>query len=246
LAASFGRWRHWPRLCELCRGWATHSLCTDCLARLAPPRPRCRVCALPLGSAGLTCAGCQREPPPFDRCFTLADYGHPWDRLISAFKFHGRVDLAGPLAEALAHALQHDAGLETPHGAASSPVQRVLPVPLSPARLRERGHNQAWEIARRLAARQGLPADAQTLLRLRDTPHQVGLSRAQRQTNLQHAFWVEPSRAALLAGQHVALVDDVLTTGVTAASASQVLRRAGAASVQLWVLARTPLPNADA
>lgn len=236
LAASFGRWQPWPRQCELCRGWSGRSLCGDCLARLAPPRPRCQVCALVLGVPGQTCADCLRDPPPFERCVTLADYSHPWDRLITAFKFHDRVELAAPLAQALALVLARQG---------AQPVQRVLPVPLAPARLRERGHNQAWEIARRIAAQRNEPADPHTLLRLRDTPHQVGLSRRQREANLRHAFWVEPARASALAGQHVALVDDVLTTGVTARCAAQALRQAGAASVQLWVLARTPKPGHD-
>lgn len=233
LAGTLRRFRL-PRLCELCRSWSPQSLCTSCLQRLAAEQARCETCALPLGSAGLRCGGCLREPPPFSRCITLADYQYPWDRLITAFKFRGRVDLAAPLAQALTQVLAREPGLN---------ANLVMPTPLSAHRLAERGHNQAWELARRVAKTLHLPADAQSLQRLRDTPHQVGLSRTQRSANLRHAFWVDPSRGGQVRGRHVALVDDVLTTGVTAAAAAEALLLAGAASVQVWVLARTPRPG---
>lgn len=191
---------------------------------------------MPLGSPEGHCADCLRDPPAFERCHALGDYGYPWDGLIKAFKFHGRVDLAGPLAVALADRLAAED---------LAPVDLVLPVPLSPARLRERGHNQAWEIARRVAAVRGLPADAHCLRRLRDTAHQVGLTRRERAANLRDAFWVPPECGAQVRHRRVALVDDVLTTGVTASAASRALLAAGASQVQLWVLARTPAP-ADA
>jgi ComF family protein len=117
----------------------------------------------------------------------------------------------------------------------------LLPVPLSRERLRERGYNQAWELARRLARRLGLEADAHLLQRSRDTAHQIGMSREQREVNLRDAFWVEPARRARLLGREVVLVDDVLTTGATAHAAALALTRAGAASVDVWVVARTPL-----
>jgi len=163
-----------------------------------------------------------------------ADYGFPWDRLIGRFKFQGQPEHARLLATLLHTRLQRS-------GAA--PVQRVLPVPLSPARLAERGYNQAWELAWRLAAWSGLPADAGALQRLRDTPHQVGLPRRERERNLRDAMWVAPAAAARLAGCRVALVDDVLTTGVTASAATHALLAAGVASVQVWVVARTLPPG---
>jgi ComF family protein len=183
---------------------------------------------------GRFCGECQHEPPPYVQCLTMADYGYPWDGLITAFKFRGRVELAAPLATALVQALERQASPE---------VNLVLPIPLNPARLAERGHNQAWEIARRVASAMHLPADAHILLRLRDTAHQVGLSRSARAANLRDAFWAEPTRLSRVSGRHIALVDDVLTTGVTAAAASRSLLKAGAASVQVWVLARTPRPD---
>ncbi|WP_284615653.1 ComF family protein [Aquabacterium humicola] len=223
-----------PRQCPLCRGWTAQPLCADCLQRFAAPAPRCGRCARRLGVALPACADCLRQPLPFERCLCAGDYAFPWDRLIADFKFRGRIELAPALAAALLAALS----------AAPGPaVDLVLPVPLSDARLAERGHHQAWEIARRIARARGVAADAATLRRLRDTPHQVGLSRRERDANLRDAMWIEPARAAALAGRRIALVDDVMTTGATAAAAAEVLLRAGAAAVDLWVIARTPDPG---
>ncbi len=231
-----GSWLGLARPCAVCSQWDLQGLCAECRLRFqTDASPRCPRCALP-GIAGLACGGCQREPPPFAACVAVADYGFPWDRLITRFKFQQQPELATLLAQALCEAV-----LRQP--AAVPPAQRVLPVPLSPTRLAERGYNQAWELARRVAAGLGLPAEAGWLLRLRDTPHQVGLSRAERERNLRDAMWLAPAAAAAVAGLHLALVDDVLTTGVTAAAASRALLAAGAASVQVWVLARTPEPG---
>lgn len=226
-----------PRQCTLCRTWSPQALCAQCLQRFAAPVPRCVQCGLRIGSADRHCGECLRDPPPFQRCFCAGDYAFPWDRLITAFKFHGRVELAVPLALALRGAIERD-------GAPA--VDLVVPVPLSRARLAERGHNQAWEIARRIAAALGLRSDATSLLRLRDTAHQVGLTREERARNLRGAVCVEPTRATDLRGRRIALVDDVLTTGVTAAATASVLLQAGAASVQLWVIARTAAPAEQA
>ena len=161
------------------------------------------------------------------------DYAFPWDRLIAAFKFHGRVELAPLLAERLLEAIGRDPQA-MPHW--------VMPVPLAPQRLAERGYNQAWEIARRVARRLGCRADAHCLLRPLDGAHQAELKLAQRQRNVARAFVVQPRRGVSLHGQHVALVDDVMTSGATLHEAAAALRRAGAARVDAWVVARTPAP----
>lgn len=223
-----------PRQCELCRSWGRSALCERCLQRFAAQVPRCATCAIRIATAAARCGECLREPPPFERCIAAGDYAFPWDRLIAGFKFHARIELAAPLALALGHALAR---------CGSAGADLVLPVPLGPARLAERGHNQAWELARRVARASGLASDASLLLRLHDTPHQVGLTRAQRERNLRGAMWVDPLRLRRLQGRRVALVDDVMTTGVTARVAAQALLRAGAAAVQVWVVARTPRPD---
>jgi ComF family protein len=231
-----------PSQCALCRAWQRGGAwCGECEARFAAPRPRCRRCALPVGMAADRCGACLAEPPVFDAAVAVVDYGFPWDGLLADFKFHGRAELGKALARRLAGALESTEAALSAEGA----PDLVLPVPCSRARLAERGFNQAWELARPLAAALGLPADAGLLLRLADTPHQTELGRSARRANLARAFMVEPSRRAELAGRHVALVDDVLTTGATLDAAAAELRRAGARSVTAWVFARTPAPGAD-
>ena len=238
-----------PRPCAVCGQWAASGLCGDCEARFVQQQPaRCPRFAL-AQPGGLACGACLREPPPYVRCIALADYGFPWDRLIAQFKFQAQPERARLLAQALHQAVLRagqpgQPGAVAALAAPAQRVHRVLPVPLSDARLAERGYNQAWELARRVAALQGVAAEAHWLQRLRNTPHQVGLSRAGRQRNLLDAMWLTPAGAAGLAGRSVALVDDVMTTGVTVAAASQALLAAGATSVQVWVLARTPPPAA--
>jgi ComF family protein len=176
-----------------------------------------------------------RRDAPVRHTVAVADYGFPWDGLITGFKFHHRLDLAGGFARLLHRAVQRSG---------VPPPALVLPIPLSGERLRERGYNQAWELARRVARWQRIPAHPATLLRIRNTAHQLGLDEAERQRNLRGAFLVEPRHAQRLPGYRVALVDDVMTSGATANEAARTLLAAGAAEVQLWVLARTPPPDA--
>lgn len=242
LAARVGHWlaalqaAGSASACLVCERWQAQPLCPACRQRFGAPRPRCRVCAIELpGAAAEICGACIRHPPPLQASVTAWSYAYPWDGLISRFKFHGAVDLAAPLADALAESVQaawRAGWLERP--------ELLLPVPLSPQRLRERGYNQAWELARRLARRLDLPADPQLLQRLRDPPPQARLGRAQRLHNLAAAFVVAPAARPVLAGRCIALVDDVMTTGATLSEAALTLQRAGAAQVQAWVLARTP------
>ncbi len=220
-----------PSQCEVCRQWAGQPLCGSCTSRFAATVPRCGRCGLRIGLAGAACGGCLREQPPFEHTACATDYGFPWDSLIADFKFNGREDLAGPLARLLSAAVA---------GAGHPAPDLVLPVPLSPPRLAQRGYNQAWELARRAARLQGRPARHDILLRPGDTAHQAELSRAERQRNLAAAFMVDPRQRPALRGRRVALVDDVMTTGATAREATQTLLRAGAAAVDLWMLARTP------
>lgn len=218
--------------CEVCRSWGTTRLCTDCVARYAPPVARCHRCAQRLPAGATCCGACLVGPPPFERAVSAVDYRFPWDRLIVDLKFHAQAELAIPLAPLLSQAVQA--------AGADRDVELVLPVPLSRLRLAERGFNQAWELARRTAAAIRRPARHDLLSRPIESAHQADLPRTERERNLRGAFMVEPQRRADLLGRRVALVDDVLTTGATAREATRALLQAGAASVQVWTLARTP------
>jgi len=229
-----GRWRQQAGgRCVVCRGWCQGGLCVHCDARFALARDRCSGCALPL-SVGTQAAGewrcvrCKLAPPPWSRVVAGVDYGYPWDRLLADLKFHQRLEPADALLQPLLARLQDACGV------------RVVAVPLARERLRERGYNQSWELARRVARALGLEARADALFRVRDTGHQLGLHRAARGTNLQGAFVVTPRHASWVRGARIALVDDVLTTGATAQAATRTLIAAGALDVQVWVVARTP------
>jgi len=226
---------HLPSLCAVCRRWSAGGLCGDCLQRFADVAVRCVQCALRLPAGPLRCGAClRRAGAPLDRMVAAVDYGFPWDGLITGFKFHQRLDLAASLARVLHGAVRRHAELPA--------ADLVLPVPLSRERLRERGFNQAWELARRIARWQRIKASPDVLLRIRDTGHQLGLNESQRVHNLRGAFLVDPRHAPRVRGHCVALVDDVATSGATADEAARTLRQAGAAQVQLWVVARTPAP----
>jgi ComF family protein len=216
--------------CEVCRQWAQAAVCDDCISRFAAAVPRCSRCGLRLGLSAPACGECLRDAPPFEHTVCAADYAFPWDALIAAFKFHDRVELAAALAERLLAAVR----------ASAAPLpQLVVPVPLAPARLAERGYNQAWELARRLAPALGATAQAHLLWRPADSAHQAELGRLARQQNLRSAFMVDPRRRGELLGRRVALVDDVMTTGATVREAAAALLRGGAAAVDVWVVART-------
>jgi ComF family protein len=224
----------------VCRRWGAGALCDDCRTRHTTARPRCGVCARPLAVALARCPDCLREAPPFDRVSCAVDYTFPWDRLLSAFKYDQRVELAGTFVDLLLRSLARagsPAG-EPADGPSAGWPELLLPVPMSTARLRGRGYNQAWELARRLAAAVDRPTSARVLVRTHDTPPQASLSAPERRRNLRGAFVLERPQA--VAGRRVVLVDDVLTTGATAAEAARALRRAGADAVQVWVVARTP------
>ena len=223
-----------PNRCAVCHADSRGSagrICDACHARFAAFVPRCRQCALPVPGGVAVCGACLRATPPWSLAVAACDYAYPWDGLLAAFKFHDALDLAPALAQQLADAVRAQA---------PPAVDVLLPVPLADARLRERGYNQAALLAAAVGRRLALRCERDWLLRITDTPHQLALPRERRFANMRGAFAVEPLALPVLRGLRVALLDDVLTTGATAAEITRVLLAAGAASVQVWVVARTP------
>ncbi|HEU4669313.1 MAG TPA: ComF family protein [Dyella sp.] len=228
--AGLGRWLLPPR-CLLCgaAGDDDLDLCRDCAAELPRNRSCCARCALPLAQPAPLCGRCQRQPPPWDAAWAPFRYGWPLDRLEARFKF-GRDLAAG----------RSLAALWLREARPLAPPALILPVPLHRARLRQRGHNQALELARPLARALGLPLRHDLLLRPRATSAQSELDAAARRRNVRGAFAV---RRHAVAPGHVAIVDDVMTTGSTLAECTRALRRAGARRVEVWALARAPVPR---
>ena len=197
-------------------------MCESCLADLPwQGKVHCPVCAQPAPAGGI-CGHCLKEPPAFARVQALFDYGFPANRLIQRLKYREHLALAPLLGELLARRLQG----ELP--------DVWLPMPLHARRLQERGFNQAVEIARELSARTGIPMQAGWAERVRDTPPQAGLKREARRKNLRGAFACRGE----VAGLHVGIVDDVMTTGSTLDELARALMAAGAREVSCVVVAR--------
>jgi ComF family protein len=226
--------RRVPSQCAICHGWARQRLCDACTLRYAVPSPRCRRCALGVPEGVEVCGACLTLAPPFAGAIAALDYAYPWDDLVRRFKFDASLDLADALAQRLLDAVRRS-GAPRPDW--------LLPVPLAAERLRERGYNQAWELARRIARDLPCATDPRLLLRMKETPHQLALPPDRRAANVRGAFAVEPRRRHALKDRSVAVLDDVMTTGATASEVAVTLLRAGAHSVQVWVLARTPRPQ---
>lgn len=223
-----GFWRWLPSRCAICQSWPQSPLCEACISRFAQPQHRCPSCALPLTQPARRCGACLKNAPPLDLCLTATTYAWPWVDLIARYKFQQQAGWAGSLATLMLSTPLAEDMLDA--------ADWVLPVPLSAQRLAERGYNQSWLLARQLSPHK---ANAQLLLRTRDTPSQRTLPRAERLANLLGAFAVEPLRAAQLRRKTVVLIDDVMTSGATLHTAARVLREAGAAQVSALVLART-------
>ncbi|HCS42290.1 MAG TPA: amidophosphoribosyltransferase [Pseudomonas sp.] len=210
-------------------------ICTACETDLPWLGDQCQTCALPLPAAGLTCGQCLKQPPAFERVAVPWTYSFPIDSLITRFKHSAKWPFGRLLAELLARSLQHrfDEDLDRP--------DVLVPVPLATKRLRQRGFNQAAMLARWLGSSLDIPCDERLLLRVQDTSAQQELKADARKKNLRNAFALAPD--APIKGRHLALVDDVLTTGATAQALARLLMDAGAARVDVYCLARTPKPG---
>lgn len=218
-----------PDFCTLCGQPAREdlSLCRDCYNDLIFMDNSCTQCALPLPatSIGGLCGQCLQYPPDFDNAISLFAYRPPVSLLIQGLKFHDKLGHARLLGMLLAHTI----------------VERtrtlpdcILPVPLSSTRLRERGFNQAVELARPVSRSLKIPIASRLLRRVRNTAPQIQLKYQQRRKNIRNAFQLCSDKVPA----HIAIIDDVVTTGSTCNEMARILKTAGAERVDVWSIAR--------
>jgi ComF family protein len=224
--------RFFSPTCVLCgaAGVNDMDLCPGCLGDLPRNTHACARCALPLPASApenSMCGACQRHPPLFDRCFAPYRYEGALPHLVTGLKFHARMHSARLLGKLL-----YDALMDT----AQPLPEMVIPVPLHRGRMRERGFNQALEIARVSERLLDVPLDDQSVERHAATSPQSGLDARKRRRNIRGAFIVKSQ----IRVRHVALLDDVVTTGSTVTELAKTLKRSGVECVDVWAVARTP------
>jgi ComF family protein len=212
--------------CLLCGAYSqSGAWCAACDAALPYLNaPHCPVCALPTWD-GATCGQCLQHPPHFRHTVAVYSYAFPLDKLVLAFKYGEKFYLANSLGDRLAQRV-------------TVRPDCLVAMPLHPARLRERGFNQSLQLARRIGQQLDLPVLPYACQRVRNTPSQSTLPWKERNKNMRKAF----SCTAEVAGKHIAVVDDVMTTGATLNELALTLLNAGASQVSAWVVART-LPH---
>lgn len=213
-----------PTPCLLCGlPTAGAALCDDCIADLPLLGPACPRCAQPLPGPG-PCGRCLQSPPPQDACFCLLRYQGTARRCVTAFKFRRQLQLAKLFADMMAARLRERESLP----------QCLTPIPLHPRRLRSRGYNQARLLSGLLADSLSI-ARRDLLVRTRHTPPQASLPVAARRRNIRRAFRCTQDRVPA----HVAIIDDVMTSGQTCGEAARILRAHGAEHIEVWTIART-------
>jgi ComF family protein len=176
---------------------------------------------------GGICGACLKKTPPFERCLAPLLYQHPVGELVSGLKFQQKLSHGRVMAALLLDYIEQEL---------DEPPQLLIPVPLHKDRLRERGYNQALELARPLSRRLGIPLDYRSCRRIRSTKPQSALQIKERRKNVRGAFEIKGEIPA----RHVALVDDVVTTGNTVRELALLLKRHGVRRVDVWAVARTP------
>lgn len=219
----------WPTTCVLCRrqGQPYIDLCAACEQDLPVNASCCCICAEPLPAAcdPRVCDRCLRRPPAFQTSFAPFRYGYPLDHLIHELKFRGELACARVLGQLFAQRVLRDRSGPLP--------QMIIPVPLAPERYAQRGYNQAMELALPIGRSSGVPVRTDLVMRQRETLAQVTLNRSQRRRNVRRAF-----AAAAFPARHVAILDDVITTGSTVHELARVLHRRGAMRIEVWAIAR--------
>lgn len=215
--------------CVLCLGPSRHlGICEPCAESLPRNHQSCRQCAQPLpGTAqGLLCGRCQHKPPPFHQTVAPWLYRYPVSAAVSRYKFHGDRASGRALTQLLAKHLQQNEGMRP---------EALIPCPIYPARFRKRGFNQAAEMAEWLGRALDVPVLQNRCRRIAMAAPQASLDRRGRMRNLRGNFEIRGRVPT-----HVAIIDDVMTTGATVSALARVLRTGGAKRVDVWVIARTP------
>ncbi|PCJ29675.1 MAG: amidophosphoribosyltransferase [Gammaproteobacteria bacterium] len=185
----------------------------------------CPRCALPLQHTQ-HCGHCLNNPPEQDLSISLYRYSDPIRQLILDFKYHNQLYLAPFFGQLLAQKI-----------ASTSQVELLIPIPLHPNRLKDRGYNQSHELAKSLSRQLNIPVNPHLLTRVIDTPSQSSMAFKDRKKNMRNAFKL--SHHSLELPKHIAIIDDVLTTGHTANAAAKVFRKEGVATIEIWTIART-------
>ncbi|OIQ86089.1 orotate phosphoribosyltransferase [mine drainage metagenome] len=214
-----------PQDCLLCGDRAaTMALCDSCHADLPwHDGPACPVCGLP-GASTETCGACLKQAPAFDATRAVLDFRFPVDALLRHYKYGAFLPVAKLMGSLVAERLRDEPRPDL-----------VIPMPLHPSRLQERGFNQATEIARVACAKMRIPLELHACSRTRPTPPQAGQPLHARRKNLRGAFSCQMD----MSGQRVVLLDDVMTTGASLDELARCIKRSGAARVACWVVART-------
>lgn len=220
-----------PYTCIFCKQLSTRKqdLCENCLQDLPFLTQCCTRCAKPLsGSQSFTCGQCLSEPPSFDRIYALFEYQPPVTKMIMSIKFNHRLAYAKLLGELLTERIQQEWYLDRPL------PEAIIPVPLHPKRIHERGFNQALEIARPVGKALGIPVEFRHCLRVKHTVAQAMLPAKLRGKNVRRAFRVK----GRFPYSHVAVLDDVVTTGQTVGEFCEELRRGGVLKIDVWCCGR--------
>ncbi|MEG6523077.1 ComF family protein [Desulfotomaculum sp. 1211_IL3151] len=218
-----------PPGCKLCGAAGRKPLCSACEGWLASwaSTPKCSICGRPSPWPQTTCVSCQQNRPPFVLARAVGPYEGNFREAIHRLKYKGRKNLTPLLGKFLLTLIMKEPELKK--------VDGVLPVPLSPKRMRQRGFNQAELLAIEVARDLQKPLLKNVLIKPVETAPQTGLNKLQRQENLRGAFRVQdPSQ---IKGQNILLVDDVFTTGSTVSAAAETLQSQGAGKIYVVTLA---------
>lgn len=212
-----------PASCILCGDKASNlAVCNDCIDSIPTQEHTCPRCAYPL-SVSASCGQCLLHPPEQNSSFSLFLYQNPVDRLIAEMKYHDKIHLCHFFAELMSQQL-----------ILRTQPQALIPVPLHAKRLRERGYNQSVELSQALSTRLNIPTLTDHISRIKNTSPQARLPYKKRKQNLKGAFSIEQSDLP----EHVAIIDDVLTSGHTANEVARTLRKAGVMIIEVWTIAR--------